>query len=509
MADEEPEGMTEEERKAAEDKAKLFNQVMYEQRIKILEEENADLVKEKGMLEDNLRQQRSDEADIYYYLHKKLDDNYDVIASLEKQILIEQTERERAQKNYDEISKNISSANASEIAALQDELKSTKEDLFTLSEFRQKKADLEKQFRDLRETMEKEQEEHKQITADLDRRNVQEKERLKNEMLRKIQETKQNLLSMTEDQLHTTTKRTIMENEQMITELQYQSKETEKMLHKNEKLETEKQSLRRELELSKETEQELAKRTQFYQKLIKKLHEKLKAREENEKMRVGDEKEETKRLESVTEANQEVIGALQDKTEQLEATLEAVCTELEKTRTDSDLMQEERDRMLTLQDETVRFLLTSMQDATEEMGNQRSPTPALDNMSVEQRQQVLRHLLNKLYEFQTSLKGRQAGGSLPPIKPQGAKAVGANLEMGVSPLDAIASADIGSNSSGQFSMQMGGGGEKVEARPWGRRAQGIGLTQGNSPGTFLQKGGGRAAAVKAAQTRGGGSMRFK
>ncbi len=33
---------------------------------------------------------------------------------------------------------------------------------------------------------------------------------------------------MTEDQLHTTTKRTIMENEQMTTELQYQSKETER-----------------------------------------------------------------------------------------------------------------------------------------------------------------------------------------------------------------------------------------------------------------------------------------
>ena len=36
MADEDPEGMTEEEKKEAEDKAKLFNQVLYEQRIKIL-----------------------------------------------------------------------------------------------------------------------------------------------------------------------------------------------------------------------------------------------------------------------------------------------------------------------------------------------------------------------------------------------------------------------------------------------------------------------------------------
>ena len=52
--------------------------------------------------------------------------------------------------------------------------------------------------------------------------NVQEKENLKREMLMKIKETKQNLLSMTEDQLHITTKRHIMENENMVTELQYQ-----------------------------------------------------------------------------------------------------------------------------------------------------------------------------------------------------------------------------------------------------------------------------------------------
>jgi len=49
---------------------------------------------------------------------------------------------------------------------------------------------------------------------------VSEKERLKKDMLTKIKETKLSLLAMTEDQLHTTTKRTIMENEQMTIELQ-------------------------------------------------------------------------------------------------------------------------------------------------------------------------------------------------------------------------------------------------------------------------------------------------
>jgi hypothetical protein len=59
------------------------------------------------------------------------------------------------------------------------------------------------------------------------RRNVMGKDRLKNEMLRKIRETKLSLLAMTEDQLHSTTKRTIMENEHITSELQYQRKASE------------------------------------------------------------------------------------------------------------------------------------------------------------------------------------------------------------------------------------------------------------------------------------------
>ena len=111
----------------------------------------------------------------------------------------------------------------------------------------------------------------------LERRNIQEKERLKKEMLIKIKETKQNLLSMTEDQLHTTTKRTILENEQMTTELQYQSKETERLLRRYNRVAEENKRLKTDIDILKENEVEYAKKSHFFQKLIKKLHEKLKA----------------------------------------------------------------------------------------------------------------------------------------------------------------------------------------------------------------------------------------
>ena len=100
--------------------------------------------------------------------------------------------------------------------------------------------------------LEREKLDHAKNVQELERRNVQEKERLKKEMLIKIKETKQNLLSMTEDQLHTTTKRTIMENEQMTTELQYQSKETEKLLVASKRLGAENKRLKRDIEIRKQ-----------------------------------------------------------------------------------------------------------------------------------------------------------------------------------------------------------------------------------------------------------------
>ena len=50
---------------------------------------------------------------------------------------------------------------------------------------------------------------------------------------------------LTDNQLETTTKRTIMENEQMASELAYQSRQTENLLTKNKKLLEDNLSLKR------------------------------------------------------------------------------------------------------------------------------------------------------------------------------------------------------------------------------------------------------------------------
>ena len=79
------------------------------------------------------------------------------------------------------------------------------------------------------------------------------------------------MMQLTDNQLESTTKRTILENEQMATELGYQSRQTEKMLHRHDMLVEENAELKMELQLVKEAQDEQARRNLTYQHALQKL----------------------------------------------------------------------------------------------------------------------------------------------------------------------------------------------------------------------------------------------
>jgi hypothetical protein len=58
-------------------------------------------VRENTELRALLEGGKADQADIYYYLQKKLDDNYNSMSELEVQIIHEQADRERAENAYE------------------------------------------------------------------------------------------------------------------------------------------------------------------------------------------------------------------------------------------------------------------------------------------------------------------------------------------------------------------------------------------------------------------------
>ena len=66
-----------------------------------LEQKKLELLQTIEDLKKTVDQQKGDQSDIYYYLNKKCDESFEVIAALEEQLVTEQSEREAAEKIYE------------------------------------------------------------------------------------------------------------------------------------------------------------------------------------------------------------------------------------------------------------------------------------------------------------------------------------------------------------------------------------------------------------------------
>jgi hypothetical protein len=169
------------------------------------------------------------------------------------------------------------------------------------------------------------------------------------------------------DQLHTTTKRAIMENEQMTIELQYQSKATERLLVTNSKLQKEKQALKRELELHKETEAMLAKRTSFFQKLIKKLDAKSKTNDQQiSELEAGQRASARLTSRNMFVENQ-VIRQLESRLDNAELGRQAADADADVARAQCRQARQALDRFLGLQDESITFIWSEIERSRSEI----------------------------------------------------------------------------------------------------------------------------------------------
>lgn len=248
----------------------------------------------------------------------------------------------------------------SQISELNLRISKLKEEYDGLAPVLEAKTRLEKELSEVMEALEKEKREHTVQVSALERRNVMEKERLKKEMLRKIRETKLSLLAMTEDQLHTTTKRTIMENEQMTTELQYQSKETERIVKLNNKLVKENKSMRRQMELHEQSQAMLVKRAKKFQNMITRLNSDLAVKQkEHAALKKSEWSSDPARALVET---QQTIRNLERQTADLEELLQASQEEIQMIQNQLEDTRRATATMLGVQNESLSFVLMCFED---------------------------------------------------------------------------------------------------------------------------------------------------
>ncbi|RQM23816.1 hypothetical protein B5M09_004967 [Aphanomyces astaci] len=301
--------------------------------MKAMEGENALIKAENDMLKAKLVQQKEDEADIYYYLHKKLDANYEVIAQLESDIQTVKLERDAMDKAFHIKQDETQDAFAKEKKELTERIESAEDTLHALEVFRERKIVLEDTIAAMESTLAAEKDNHKKV--------------------------------------------------------------------------------------NKDTEVEMAKRTHFYQKLIKKLNERVQsdhvAARTHAALTQGQERTKT----DVNKANEDMIALLQTKSNGLETQLRTLCAELADARTHVDEARAEKHAMLAQQDDTLRFLSVAIHDITHQLAlsghGHAAPSslhawqagdviPAkLDDLAPSDVKKVLQMLFGKLHAYQAAI----------------------------------------------------------------------------------------------------------
>ncbi|GFR49769.1 hypothetical protein Agub_g11933, partial [Astrephomene gubernaculifera] len=364
-------------------------------------------------LSDELETQKLNLRDINEFLTNELKARSLTTTALEAKVAELNTLLEDVKKSHEAALSRLRSDKDRDIERLEAVVREHDRKARITQEFLDRKEAMEAELQSLKETLARKTKDYEQQLTDMDRQHIQDREKWKREMASKIKETKLQMMKLTDNQLEMTTKRTIMENEQMSIELSYQSRQTEKLLNKNSKLMEENAELRRQLELSKQTEEELARRNNLYQKTIKTLLSKLQDQGY-----------------AAAESDQ-VVGQLDQRLADLaghlhlaQLQLEEKSAELEQLREKLDSKTAEAASLTSQYDDTARFLLQCVADVRDKVvtvvreervqpqegaagGGQQPPGAditavlpgRLEELSLEQRERVLAWMLERLHVY--------------------------------------------------------------------------------------------------------------
>jgi hypothetical protein len=238
---------------------------------------------------------------------------------------------------------------------------------------------------------------HAERLEAISRKSATEKDRLKKELAQRIKDTKANMKAMTDAQLETTTKRTIVENEQMGSELVYQARQTEKLLDRNDHLAGEHHRMGGELGEAREAEQELAKRNHVYQKTIRTLSAKL-----------GQQEEAVAHDRAAMARGDSELRVLTQRLEAVRRERDALASECDAAAAERDEAAAEVNAGSTARADCARFLEACAWDIDERMRAARvaheNTTEVdillqpgrLEELSLAQRRRALDYLLNKV-----------------------------------------------------------------------------------------------------------------
>lgn len=388
-----------------------FTLKTFQERVFRLEAENKELKVTNSILQTQYNSHCETQSDILRTLHANLDENYSKIEESDNKIQrLEQQLEDQKQEAKDKLEEERvqSDQRAHDLQTRNDSLQAA---LDEINDFKLNKDRLEEELINLKRQLQEQADTHMRDVSAFDRKKAIEIDQLKKDMQKNIKETREYLKARTKDQLDSTTKRTIMENEQMATELHFQSKETERLLDRNQQLMDENSQLRRNLQIHKDLENELARRTHVYQKLIKKMQ---RARadstlaEGSRELDMDTSMDETKVERGLTmmatQDQSAQLSGMSEENERVKRQMEAQQSTLAMVRQEFAQYRRDHATLTQLQDQSTRLVIAALY----ELKNQRECDPfppatydetanwQFTNMTTRQKEYFFRVLLEKL-----------------------------------------------------------------------------------------------------------------
>jgi len=299
-----------------------------------------ELTVKNGQFREQYDQMSTDKKEIVSFLKQSLEQRGDEIADLNDRLIGLQQARDSEKEQYETTMQQL----RTEFQETKDQLTSENMilggKLASLEEFKVQKDDLMAKFASMEGRLVDQEEHHNGVIYSLERKQVVDKDRLKKEMVMRVNQVAAEFRKVSNKQMAETTKRTIRENVSINAQLAKMSDKTMELISDNDDIKTKDKKGRQLMELLEMNEKELAKKNHSNQKIIRMLTDKCKSQEalimefEMREQELQNVETENDILRRQVESVREELQQFSRDSELLEQNVNQVQTDLSKERRD-------------------------------------------------------------------------------------------------------------------------------------------------------------------------------
>ncbi|XP_027963452.1 cilia- and flagella-associated protein 157 [Eumetopias jubatus] len=233
-----------------------------------------ELAVQEKLFRQEFEQLANNKKEIVAFLKRTLNQRVDEITDLNEQLQSLQLAKEMEKDAFE-----------AQLAQVRHEFQETKDQLTTeniilggklaaLEEFRMQKEELTEKFVSLEDQLRKQENEYKDYVYNLEKKSVLDKDRLRKEIIQRVNLVATEFRKVATNQMWDTTKRAIMENNTVTLQLSKISRQGMQLLQENEQLKGTQDKLCKQLDLLENTQKVMARHSRGHHKVILMLTEK-------------------------------------------------------------------------------------------------------------------------------------------------------------------------------------------------------------------------------------------